>query len=125
MSISTPGQAQAQRKPPVFIILIAVAFIAVGLLDIWRASTPLTSSSAPPGDALVVLLIGMTAVLGSMYLLKGHNWARWLLATWMALHVAVSIGDFHMLLGHVAVLALILSGLFCPAASTYFRQSDT
>lgn len=115
----------SSKKRPASIIVVGVAFIAVGLLDIWLGVTPLTSTPAHlASDDLLVLSIGMTAVLGSVYLLMGHSWARWLLAAWMALHVALSIRQPHALLVHVVIFGLVLAGLFHPATSTYFRQRD-
>ena len=42
----------------------------------------------------------------------------------MAFHVVLSIRQPYVLLGHAVIFALILAGLFYPAASTYFRQRD-
>ena len=123
MSISLQGEAQKPKKRPSFVLVIGVAFVAIGLFDIWLGVAPLTRKPAHlANDDLMVLSIGMIAVLGGIYALKGHDWARWLLAVWMALHVALSIRQPYALLGHVVIFGLILAGLFYPAASTYFRQ---
>lgn len=113
------------KKPPVSVIVVGVAFIACGLLDIWLGVAPVMSKSAYlAGDDLTVLSLGIIALLGSIYMLKGHNWARWLLAAWMAFHVALSIRQPYALLGHAVIFALILAGLFNPAASAYFPRRD-
>lgn len=123
MNISLQGGAQTPRKRPVSVVVVAVAFMAIGLLDIWRGAAPLAGKPAHlAGDDLAVLSIGMIALLGSICVLKGHDWARWLLAAWMALHVALSIQQPYVLLGHVVIFGLVLAGLFHPAASTYFRR---
>lgn len=125
MSVSLNGQPQTPKKRPALIVVIGVLFIAVGLLDIWRGAIPLTSRPVHlAGDDLAVLGIGIAAVLGGFCLMKGYNWARWLLAAWMALHVALSLREPYVLLGHLAIFGLILLGLFHPAASIYFRQPD-
>ena len=126
MSTSLQGEGQPPKKCPIFVAIIGVVFIAVGLLDIWLGATPLTSKSAHlAADDLEVLAIGIIAVLGGIYVLKGHNWARWLLAAWMALHVALSVRQPYMLLGHVVIFGLVLAGLFHPAATGYFRRHGT
>lgn len=110
-------------KRPVFVVVIAAVFIAMGLLDMWRGVAPLTGSSAHLGsDDLMVLTLGVAAMLGGIYAIRGHNWARWLLTAWMALHVALSMRQPYMLLVHIAIFGLILAGLFYPAASAYFRH---
>jgi len=126
MNISLNGQVQTAKKRPVYIVVIGVVFITLGLLDIWRGATPLTSGAAHlTGEDFAVLSIGIAALLGGIFVLKGRDWARWLLAIWMALHVALSIRDPYVLLAHLVIFALLLAGLFHPAASSYFRQSDT
>ncbi|HEY1888988.1 MAG TPA: hypothetical protein VGG63_01175 [Steroidobacteraceae bacterium] len=113
------------KKPPVSVIAVGVVFIACGVLDIWLGVSPAMSKSGHlAGDDLTVLSVGIIALLGSIYMLKGHNWARWLLAAWMAFHVALSIRQPYVLLGHAVIFGLILAGLFYPAASTYFRHRD-
>lgn len=125
MSISVQGEAQTSRKRPVVVLVIGVLFIAIGLFDIWLGVSPLTSNPAHlASDDLLVASVGMIALVGGIYLLKGHNWARWLLAAWMALHVALSITQPYALLGHLVIFGLVLAGLFHPAASTYFRQRE-
>ena len=126
MNISLNGQVQTPKKRPIFTVVIGVVFIATGLLEIWRGATPLTSGAAHlTGEDFAVLSIGIAALLGGIFVLKGRDWARWLLAIWMALHVALSIRDPYVLLAHLVIFALLLAGLFHPAASSYFRQSDT
>jgi len=125
MSTELQGEAQTSGKRPVFVLVIGVLFIAIGLLDIWLGGSPLASKPAHlASDDLLVASIGIIALLGGIYVLKGHNWARWLLAAWMALHVALSIRQPYALLGHVVIFGLLLAGLFHPAASAYFRQRD-
>lgn len=125
MSVNLPAEAQTPKRRPVFVLIIAVLFIAFGLLDIWLGVSPLTSKAAHlASDDLLVSSIGITAVVGAIFVLKGYNWARWLLAAWMALHVALSIRQPYALLGHVVIFGLVLAGLFYPAASAWFHQRD-
>jgi hypothetical protein len=125
MSITLQGEAPASKKPPVFVLIIAVAFMAIGLLDFWRGVAPLTGKPAHmAGEDLAVLSIGITALIGSVCVLRGHHWARWLLAAWMALHVALSIQQPYALLAHIVIFGLVLAGLFHPRASRYFRRRE-
>lgn len=123
MNISLQGNAQTPKRRPLWVLIIGVVFIAIGLSDVWLGVAPLTSKPAHlAGDDLVVSSIGATAVVGAVYVLKGHNWARWLLTAWMTLHVALSLRQPYALLIHIVIFGLILAGLFHPAAASYFQQ---
>ncbi|HZT04423.1 MAG TPA: hypothetical protein VFA39_19405 [Steroidobacteraceae bacterium] len=125
MSVSLQDQARTPKTRPVFIAVIAAVFVAIGQGDVWRGAGPLASRHLHPTvEDLTILGIGTAALLGGIFVFKGHNWARWLLAVWMALHVAFFIRQPYVLLVHLAIFTLILAGLFHPAASRYFRQSD-
>jgi hypothetical protein len=71
-------------------------------------------------DDVEVLAIGIAALVGGVYLMKRRNWARWLLAVWMAFHVAISIGQPKQLVAHIVIFGAIAFLLFRPGASPYF-----
>jgi hypothetical protein len=57
-------------------------------------------------------------------MLRGRNWARWLLLAWIAYHVALSA--FHSLSGvvtHALLFMVIAYFLFRPQVSEYFRRT--
>lgn len=77
-----------------------------------------------PYDILWVELIFIVAILSGAYMLRGHNWARWLALAWIAFHVVLSI--FHNLpelVVHASLCALVAFFLFRSAASRYFRPA--
>ena len=76
-------------------------------------------------DDVEVLAIGIAAIVGGVYVLRGANWARWLLAAWMALHVAISLGQPTALLAHVAIFGFVAYLLFRPGASVHFAVAPT
>ena len=125
MNISAQDEAQSPKRRPVFVLIIGLLFIAIGVYDVWLGVNPLMSRQAHwARDDLLVLSIGVIALVGGSGVLRGHNWARWLLVAWMAFHVALSIRQPYALIGHIVIFGLILAGLFYPAASIYFRQRD-
>jgi len=105
------------------IVVVGVIFLLLGVLDIWRGLAPLFASAPRwhmAADDVEVLVIGIAAIVGGVYVLRGANWARWLLAVWMALHVAISIGNPSALLAHTAIFGFIAYLLFRSGASTHF-----
>jgi hypothetical protein len=108
------------------IVVVGVIFLLLGALDIWRGVAPLYASAPRwhmATDDVEVLIIGIAAIVGGIYVLRGANWARWLLAAWMALHVAISIGHPSALLAHTAIFGFIVYLLFRPAASAHFATT--
>ena len=114
------------RKTIPSILGVGVLFLALGVLDVWRGLAPLFGMDAQArlaGDDMLVLAIGVAALIGGTFVLRGQNWARWLLAAWMALHVAISIGKPLALLAHLAIFGFIAFLLFRPPASAHFGSS--
>jgi hypothetical protein len=56
-------------------------------------------------------------------MLRGHNWARWLLVAWIVFHIVVgALHGWIPLLTHVVIFSVILSFLFRRTASEYFSS---
>jgi hypothetical protein len=113
------------RRPIPSILVVGVIFLALGVLDIWRGVAPAFGPASPrlAGDDVLVLAIGVAALVGGTFVLRGHNWARWLLAAWMALHVAISVGKPAALAAHLVIFGCIAFLLFRPPASAHFGSS--
>ncbi len=122
MSAGRPHSGAA-RKPPPSIAVIGAIFLALACLDLVRGFAPLLQSGHLMGDDLLVAGIGVAAGVGGAFVLAGHEWARWLLAAWMALHVALSIGDPGKLVAHVVIFGVLAFFLFRPRATAFFRRS--
>ena len=115
--------AIARRRMP-SVLAVGVVFLAVGVLDVWRGLAPiLGGASHLATDDLLVLAIGIAALVGGGFVLRGKNWARWLLAVWMLLHVAISVGEPEQLVAHLVIFGLLAFLLFRPRARAYFRPS--
>ena len=81
-----------------------------------------------PLDLWVALIsfIPVLAVVGGVFLLKGHNWARWLILAWLTFHVGVSA--FHSLsncIAHAVLLLVVAYFLLTPPDSKYFQASPS
>jgi uncharacterized membrane protein len=73
----------------------------------------------------VIALIEILAIVGGMFLLRGANWARWLLLAWLAFHVVIAaLNSFMQALPHVVLLVVIGYILLVAPASQYFRPTQ-
>jgi hypothetical protein len=109
-------------KRPFAVAFLGWLFILVGLaaliyqlikgtLDFWM---------------ITIVLFELVAVLAGVFLLKGRNWARWLLMAWVAIHVY--IGAEHSLsagVPHLLLLIAIAYFLLTPPDSKYFGSART
>jgi len=109
-------------KRPLPVTIIGCLFIVAGLVGL------VYHLSESPLDHWIVLIsiVRTIAVVGGVFLLMGHNWARWLMLAWLGFHVAVS--GFHSLsefLPHVALLMVVGYVLLRPPASKYFQSEPS
>ncbi|HTZ48382.1 MAG TPA: hypothetical protein VMH20_12365 [Verrucomicrobiae bacterium] len=109
-------------KRPYEVTMMGWLFIAVGVLAFAYHLTQVHSFRPFPIDLLEIFVVELLAVIAGLYILYGHNWARWLAVLWMAAHLIGNIFFFRQgILVHAVLLALIAYALFRPASSDYFR----
>ena len=106
-------------KRPFAVTISGCLFILAGLVGLAY------HLSDKPVDRWMVLIaaVRIIAVIGGIFLLLGHGWARWLLLAWLALHVLVSA--FHSVsetLAHVLLLMVVSYFLLGSGASKYFES---
>jgi len=126
MSASISSGERPARERLWSVIVVGLIFLALGVLDITRGLAPLFVSAPHwhmATDDVEVLLIGVAAIVGGVYVLRGKNWARWLLAVWMAFHVAISIGQPKQFVAHLVIFGCIAFLLFRPGASPFFTPT--
>ena len=109
-------------KRPIPVTILGYSFIVAGLLGLAY------HLSDRPLDRWVALisLIRIIVVVGGVFMLKGRNWARWLMLGWLAFHVGVSA--FHSLsdcIAHAVLLLAVAYFLLTPLDSQYFRASPS
>ena len=107
---------------PRSVTVIGWLFIAAGIVGLVYHASALGRSGPLDDEAVWVLLLRLLAVIGGAFLLRGADWARWLVLAWIAYHVALSA--FHSW-SETAVHAVLLAGvaylLLRPEAGAYFR----
>jgi hypothetical protein len=106
-----------------FIVFGAIALVA-GLIPVFR----LTRAQLIPDfeKHWIVHLSRSLQIVAGVFILKGRNWARWLLVVWLAFHVVVGAlhSPFH-LITHAVFFVLGLYFLFRPNAAAYFRNAGS
>jgi hypothetical protein len=107
---------------PISLTIIACLYLAVGTAGFIYHFRELLSLQR---DSLGMELTELLAIVSGAFMLRGHNWARWLAVAWIAFHVILSIFDSdHGLVVHSLLCAVIAWILFRPEASRYFRGQE-
>ena len=110
------------NKPPLPVIIIALLYLAVGIIGFVYHFRSLLAWQQ---DSVWVETTELLAAVIGAFLLRGHNWARWLAVAWMAFHVVLSAFESYAQAAvHLAFLALIAWALFAPAARRYFGNRN-
>jgi formate hydrogenlyase subunit 3/multisubunit Na+/H+ antiporter MnhD subunit len=109
-------------KRPLSVTIIGCLFLAAGAIGLAYHATELDVRRPLENDAVWVCFLRLVAIVCGVFLLRGANWARWLLLAWFAYHVALSAlhSPFELAV-HGALFVVIAYLLFRPEASVYFR----
>lgn len=108
-----------RTRLPVPLVVIACLYLAVGVVGfVYHFHDLLVGQQ----DAIWVELTEFLAIICGVFLLRRHNWARWLAVAWMAFHVAISA--FHPLprfFIHSLFFIAIVWALFASASARVFQ----
>ena len=110
------GMNSTQR--PVSVLVIAMLYIGVGAIGFIAHWHDLRHP-----DGIAIEVTELVGLLAGIFMLLGHNWARWLAVAWMAFHVAISFPEMSKLAVHSLFLAAIAWLLFRPDARAWFRRA--
>jgi uncharacterized membrane protein HdeD (DUF308 family) len=108
----------ARKRIPVPVILIACLYLAVGVCGF---VVHFSDRHAP--DWIWVEVTEFLAIVCGVFLLRAHNWARWLASAWMAFHIVMSFGELRQLAIHSLFFVLIVCCLFRADASRFFQNT--
>ena len=109
-------------RRPRSITIISWLFIAAGSIGLLYHLYEFSSRSPFDYGLVAILLIRLAAILAGVFMLRGANWARWLLVVWMAYHIVLSA--FHSvteLAMHALLFGTVAYFLFRSQPSAYFR----
>jgi len=110
------------NQRPISITLIGGLFIAAGAVGL--AYHAAEFRTLRPLEYTLACFVRLLAIVGGAFLLRGHNWARWVLLAWLAYHVVLSVLHTPVeLIMHGVLLAVIAYFLFRPKAAAYFKPA--
>jgi hypothetical protein len=123
-------------KRPLSVTIIGWVFVCVGCVSLVGGMIkfigPGADASAPRSnhqdltDLAYVAVSAIMAITGGAFVLRRHNWARWLCVAWMGAHVVLSVLHTPVeLIVHGVLFAVVLWILFRAPASEYFRGATT
>lgn len=111
------------RKRPLAVTIIAGLLIIVGVAGFAVHTKEIISNGSFNFESILIPVLSHLASVSGIFILLGHNWARWLALIWMAFHVAISFFDsWQKVAVHVVIFALIAYVLFCAAAQRTFAS---
>ena len=119
------------KARPLSITIIGWLFMIFGSIALLSGLLPLTGANSAQLIAefkshWMVHLSRFAAIVSGLFMLRGHNWARWLLVVWIVFHIV--LGALHgwlQLLIHVAIFSVILIFLFRRNASQFFARAES
>jgi hypothetical protein len=116
----------AIRKPPLSVTIISCVFLVAGVVAVAYHAREFGAKGPFQYDLLWVCLVRLLAIVCAVFMLRGHNWARWLAVIWLGYHVLLS--GFHsisQLVVHGLLTVVITYFLFRSSASAYFLGAKT
>lgn len=113
----------SSKNRPFAITGVAWLYILIGVVAFSYHSPDLLRLDR---DAVLVEFTELLAVIAGIFMLRGHNWARWLALAWTTFHVAITaFPPFHGLAVHILITAGIAWILLRSDAREYFRGGHT
>ena len=111
-----------QGTRPLAVTLVGLLFVVAGIVGLAYHATEIDTSAGVRVEAVWILLLRLLAIVGGLFVLRGRNWARWLLVGWMGYHVVLSARhSLFEIAVHALLLVLIAYGLFRRASAAFFQ----
>ena len=110
-----------RNKRPISVTILAGVYLVVGAVGFAYHFRGLLSLQQ---DIVWAELTEFLAIVSGAFMLRGHNWARWLALAWIVFHVILSaFHSFRELAIHALFCAVIAWILFRSQATRYFRSA--
>jgi formate-dependent nitrite reductase membrane component NrfD len=113
---------EIMNKRPLSVILVSLLLIASGAAGLAYHLREINVQHPFQNDTVWIEFVRLLAIVSGVFMLRGHNWARWLAMAWIGFHGVISF--FHSwteVAVHCVVFAVFAYVLFRPLAAKYFR----
>lgn len=116
------------KDRPLSITIIGWLFIIIGSIALVGGLLPMVNATWPQLLAdlkshWMAHLSHIAQIVAGLFLVHGHNWARWLLVVWIAFHIVIAaLHGVLQLAIHIVIFSVILFFLFRRPASEYFAS---
>jgi len=108
---------------PLSITILGWVYMVMGAVGFVYHFTEFRARSAFQPEDVWIELVRLLAIVIGAFMLRGHNWARWLAIAWIAFHVVLSaFQSFGQFAIHCLFFAVIAWLLLRPDAARYFRS---
>lgn len=107
------------KRRPILVVIISVLLIATGIGGLIQHHAAIRVGNF---GGLMIAVVEVLALTAGVFMLLGHDWARWLAMAWIAFHVIISFWNgWPKVLIHVVIFAIFAFALFRRDARDYFR----
>jgi hypothetical protein len=112
------------NKRPIAVTIVGFLYILVGVVGGAYHLMGFKAQHPFQYDILWAEGAEVVAIVCGVYMLRGHNWARWLAMAWIAFHVFLSaFGALSELAIHGLFFVILAYLLFRPTSGRYFRAA--
>lgn len=111
------------KKRPISVTVLSWVFILAGAMGLAYHFRELKAQHPFQYDIVWVSLVRLLAIVCGVYMLRGHNWARWLAMVWISFHVVVSaFHSWEQVVMHGVLGVVFAWVLFRRPAVEYFSD---
>lgn len=111
-------------KRPWAVTGVGLLMMAAGTFGMARGFLYARTIWPPEQDLIWIVIVDAVGIACGVFLLRGRNWARWLMLVWVGTHAAVfSVVNHREILVHVVIFALLVVLMFRSDVRAYFGGS--
>ena len=112
---------EPRPQRPLAVTVISLIYIVVGIVGLVFHLVDFKGQLSLLSEITWISAVRVLAIVAGIFMLRGHNWARWLALAWMAFHVVLgALNSASQLLVHAFLLVVFGYFLLRRSASNYF-----
>lgn len=121
------GDAPRPRpQRPLAVTVISLIYIVVGIVGLVFHLVDFKGQFSLRSEITWISAVRLLAIVAGIFMLRGHNWARWLALAWIAFHVVLgALNSPWQLLFHALLLLVFGYFLLRRESANYFRPTHS